>query len=127
MTKKGGIIFAAYCMGDASIITGGFKNGHILNWIKNGIIDEETFKWKSPKDVFDRCKKEDIDELMSKFDNIERLHYIATDGQTNYMREVVDNMTDEMFTAYLKYHFTVCERDDLVGATHHSLDVLKKV
>jgi len=128
VTKKGGVIFVAYCISDSSIITGGFKNGNIIDWINDRILDGETFRWKMQKDVFDRCVKEDIDGFMDKFDNIvERLHYVATDGQTNYMRETVDNMTDEMFEVYLKYHFTVCERDDLVGATHHSLDVLRKL
>ena len=127
VTKKGGVIFAAYCIYDATIICGGFKNGNIFDWINNNFLDSETFEWKFPKDVFDRRRKEDIDELVSKLANVERLHYVATDGQTNYMKETVDNMSDEMFDLYLKYHFSVCERADLIGATHHSLDILKKI
>ena len=27
---------------------------------------------------------------------------------------------------YLKYHFKTCERQDLIGLSHHTLDVLRK-
>ena len=37
-----------------------------------------------------------------------------------------DAMDDEMFELYLKYHFYICERPDMVGATHHILDVFRK-
>jgi len=30
------------------------------------------------------------------------------------------------FELYLAYHFTVCEREDMAGLTHHALDVFKK-
>ena len=58
---------------------------------------------------------------------VERLHYVATDLFTNYMRDAVDTMDDEAFSLYLRYHFAVCERSDMVGITHHSLDVFRKV
>ena len=45
---------------------------------------------------------------------------------TNYMRQVVDEMDDELFDLYLKYHFAICERSDLVGASHHILDIFRK-
>ena len=35
-------------------------------------------------------------------------------------------MDEELFELYLKYHFTICERSDLVGASHHILDVFRK-
>ena len=30
------------------------------------------------------------------------------------------------FRQYLQYHFSICERGDLVGASHHILDVFRK-
>ena len=30
------------------------------------------------------------------------------------------------FALYLKYHFFLCERRDMIGASHHALDVLRK-
>jgi len=36
-------------------------------------------------------------------------------------------MDEALFEMYLMYHFATCERPDMVGQTHHSLDVLKKI
>lgn len=126
VTKKGGLLFTAYCISDATLICDAFKGGHIFEYISKDLIDTETFKtFSTPEDVFQLYRKEDIDALNSCF-NVTRLHYVATDLITNYMREVIDAMDDELFAMYLKYHFTVCERSDMVGATHHSLDILRK-
>jgi len=62
---------------------------------------------------------------MGCFD-VERLHYVATDLFTNYIRDVIDAMTDEEFALYLRYHFAVCERSGMVGITHHSMDIFRK-
>jgi hypothetical protein len=35
-------------------------------------------------------------------------------------------MDDNTFSLYLKYHYAVCERPDMVGLSHHTLDVFRK-
>ena len=42
------------------------------------------------------------------------------------MRETVDGWSEEVFQQYLMYHFTVCTRPELLGITHHALDILQK-
>jgi SAM-dependent methyltransferase len=128
VTKPGGVVFAAYCISDGSIVWSGFQRKifSIADYIKLGKIDPETFDtFSDPEDIFELVRKEDIDRLMSGFD-VERLHYVSTDLFTNYMRSSVDEMTDEEFATYLRYHFAVCERQDMVGLTHHSLDIFRK-
>ena len=39
--------------------------------------------------------------------------------------ELIDTMDEETFKKWLEYHFAICERQDLIGASHHTLDVLK--
>ena len=51
---------------------------------------------------------------------------MGTDMATNYMRQTIDEMDDELFDLYLRYHFSICERGDLVGASHHILDIFRK-
>lgn len=127
VTKKGGLMFAAYCISDASVISFGFKDGNIFDLIEKGLINTETFKtYSTPAELFQLYRKEDIDALNSGFD-VTRLQYVATDLMTNYMRETIDAMDDETYIMYLKYHLSVCERSDMVGATHHSLDILRKL
>ena len=126
VTRPGGVLFVSYCISDASIICFGFKAGYIRNLISNKLLDPKTFKTKSnPSDIFELVRKEDIDEMMENFD-VTHLHYVATDLTTNYMRETIDAMDDEVFSIYLNYHFSICERSDMVGVTHHSLDIFRK-
>lgn len=126
VTKKGGIIFASYCMGDASVLSYGFIRGGIYELIEKCMIDTETFDtFSNPWDIFELYRKEDIDKLRSSF-NVAQLHFVAADGYTNHMRETVDQMDDRMFELYLKCHLAVCERQDMVGYSHHTLDIFRK-
>jgi ubiquinone/menaquinone biosynthesis C-methylase UbiE len=128
VTKPGSLVFAAYCISDGSLVLSGFQRKvfDLADYIKRGKINPESFDTFSvPEDIFELVRKEDIDRLMRDFD-VQRLHYISTDLFTNYMRSTVDAMSEEEFALYLRYHFSVCERADMVGATHHSLDVFRK-
>ena len=127
VTKPGGLIFAAYCIQDASIVQYGFQGGNMNEIFEKKLLDPETFKVISnPSEIFELHRKEDIDDLIAGF-NAERLHYAATDLFTNYIRPTVDAMDDETFGLYLKYHFSICERPDMAGITNHSLDVWRKL
>lgn len=126
VTKKGGIVFAAYCMGDASVLSYGFIRGEICNIIEKCMLDTETFDtFSNPWDIFELQRKEDIDKLRSEF-NVTQLHFVASDGYTNHMRATVDNMDDRMYEIYVKYHLATCERPDMVGYSHHTLDIFRK-
>lgn len=128
VTKRGGVIFAAYVISDGCLLDEGFQRGNIsvAEYVQNGLLDPETFAASSePKDLFELVRREEIDELMEDFPT-ERLHYAASDGCALFMREAVDAMDDETFQWYLKYHFATCEREDLSGVTSHALDIFRK-
>lgn len=126
VAKKGGVIFAAYCGNEATMVQYCFGRGMLKEQRYRDLVDPVTFKASSdPAELFQLYRKEDIDRLMQVFP-VTRLHYVGTDMATNYMRQAVDEMDDELFELYLKYHFAICERADLVGASHHILDVFRK-
>ena len=126
VTKKGGIVFAAYCMGDASIVLYGFRQGQIHNIIEKCMLDPVTFEtFSKPWDLFELHRKEDIDKLRSHFD-VTQLHFLATDGYANHMRQTLAEMDEVTFQLYLRYHFATCERVDLVGYSNHTLDIFRK-
>ena len=126
ITKPGGIIFVAYCGNEATMVQFCFGRGMIRLQHYRDLIDPSTFKASSdPAELFQLYRKEDVDALMEDF-YVTRLHYIGTDMATNYMRDTVDAMDDELFELYLQYHFTICERADCVGTSHHILDVFRK-
>lgn len=127
VTKPGGVIFVAYCMGDPSIIQYGFIQGNIQLLLERKMLDLETFTPHSdPEDIFQLYRKEQIDSLRAKLP-VERLHYLSADGFTNYMRDTVDSMGEDIYDIYIKYHLTVCERQDMTGLSHHTLDIFRKM
>jgi len=126
VTRKGGIIFAAYCNNDSTVYNFGFVRGGLRDKNYTDLVDFETFRLSStPKEIFTLYRREDIDELMSHFDT-ERLHYVGTDMLTRFIAAAVDEMDDAMFDMYMKYHLCICERSDMVGATSHMLDIFRK-
>ena len=126
ITKKRGIVFAAYCNNDAAVMQYCFERGNIKDERVRKLTDKETFKLSStPQEIIQLYRKEDIDSLMSVF-KTQRLHYVGTDMLTRYIYQAVDEMDDEVFDIYLRYIFSVCERTDMVGATNHILDIFRK-
>lgn len=129
VTKRGGILMVAYCVPDASIVEYVFKGGKLKEVLNDGMLDPVTFVTKSSPSaqyLFEMVRKSDVDKLMAEFP-VERLHYVATDGLSYFMRREVDEMDEETFRMFLKYHLTVCENLDLVGATAHSLDIFRRL
>jgi ubiquinone/menaquinone biosynthesis C-methylase UbiE len=126
VTKKGGLIFVAYCMNESVILQYCFQEGQIHHCLENGMLTEDYHCISKEKDVFEMVRTEDIERLNDQFP-VERLHLVATDGAAHYMRNTIDAMDADTFQLYLDYHFSTCERQDLIGASNHSLDILKKV
>jgi len=128
VTKPGGVVFAAYCMSDATLMDYGFARGQLnfAEYFEKGLINPETFDVRSLKTlIFEIVRKEQIDALMSGF-SAARLHFVATDLYTNHICDAVESMNDETFALYLQYHFAICERPDMMGLSHHTLDVFRK-
>jgi ubiquinone/menaquinone biosynthesis C-methylase UbiE len=128
VTKSGGIIFAAYCIGDISILYDGIVCGRwdTKDHMALGKIDPITFATHSePEDVFELVRKEDIDRLMADFP-VKRLHYVATTLISRALRDRLNEINDEAFALYMRHHFAICERPDMVGMTSHSLDIFQK-
>jgi len=126
VTKKGGIVVAAYCMGDASVLSYGFVRGKIHEIIEKCMLDPVTFNtFSNPWDIFELYRKEDIDALRGRFP-VTQLHFVATDGYTNHIRDVVDGMDEKTYEVYLNYHFATCERPDMIGYSHHTIDIFRK-
>lgn len=126
VTKKGGIVFSAYCMADASVLMYGFVRGEIHNIIEKCMVDPVTFKtFSKPWDLFELHRTEDIDALRSHFP-VTQLHFLATDGYANHMRATMAEMDNETFELFMRYHLATCERRDMVGYSNHTLDIFRK-
>ena len=125
VTKPGGHILAAYCMNEPTVIQYVFCNDHLREVLDLNMLTPDWHCVSEPKEVFDLVRTEDIAELDAAMP-VKRIKLVAADGATNYKREIIDAMDDETFGKWMEYHFATCERQDLIGASHHTLDILRK-
>ena len=125
VTKSGGFIMVAYCMNEPTVISYVFGQNKLWETLDADMLTKDWHCISEPKDVFELVRIEDIAELDRAVD-VKRVKLIATDGATNYMRALVDGMDEATFSKWVEYHLSVCERQDLIGASHHTLDILQK-
>ena len=125
VTKPDGHILVAYCMNEPTVIQYVFGMNHLHEVMELNMLTSDWHCISEPKDLFEMVRTEEIADLDSTVP-VKRIKLVATDGATNYMREYIDAMDDETFSKWMEYHFTICERQDLIGASHHTLDVLRK-
>ena len=126
VTKRGGIIFAAYCMLDASILCYCFARNELNSLIREDRIDLQNFtQIHSRLDYFCLDRKESIDALREGL-GVTQLHFSAADGYANHMRESLAQMDEQTYEMYLRYHLSTCERADMVGISHHTIDIFRK-
>lgn len=126
ITKHGGYIMAAYCMNDAVVIQEGFMRGNLKTNPNDNMLTENFHCLYKPEEVFAVVRLEEIYDLTKDLPVV-RSKTIATDGATNYLWNLVDRMDDEAFDNWVMYHFSTCERLDLIRATNHCLDILQKL
>lgn len=123
VTRKGGRILVAYIMNEFSVITYAFKERHILESLREGMLDETYHCTEKANPLYSMVRLEDIDQL-NELAGLERMKMIAADGAANYIRPFLNALTEEEFDAFLAYHMATCERMDLMGASGHTVDIL---
>ena len=126
ITKPGGHILVAYCMNEATVIQYVFGCNQLKSVMDLNMLTDDWKCISEPKDLFEMVRIEDIERLNAAVP-VERVKLVATDGASRYVREYLEEMDEETFAKWLSYHFVTCERQDLIGATNHSLDILKKL
>ena len=126
VTKPGGHILVAYCMNEPTVIQYIFGLNHLHEVMELNMLTSDWHCISEPKDVFDLVRTEDIADLDAAVP-VRRIKLVAADGAANYKREYIDAMDDETFAKWMEYHFVICERQDLIGASHHTLDILRKM
>lgn len=125
VTKTGGTILVAYCMNEYCVLMYAFKERKLKECRKDNRLTEDFHSVSSEKDLYDYVRIEDIDRINSEV-GLVRDKIISPDGPTDYMRPVINAMDEETFEEYIRYHLSICERPDLIGAGAHTLDILKK-
>ena len=125
VAKPGGLIYCAYCMNEFSVLTYGFKEGHVKEALESGSYTEDFQSVSTEENLYSYVRIEEINALQ-KASGLSRVKLLASDGPANYMRQTLKEMDPETFSLFMDYHFATCERPELLGASGHTLDILRK-
>ena len=125
VTKPGGIILVAYCMNEYCVLTYAFKEGHIKECMEQNRLTEDFHSVSHPENLYDYVRVEDIDGY-NRTAGLTRVQIITPDGPANYMRKLLNEMDEETFEEFMRYQLSICERQDLIGAAAHTVDILRK-
>lgn len=92
------------------------------------IVDEHKIESDSPycfwTDTYFHDPSE-IEELLMHHD-LEIIDHIATDGQSIAFQNVINQMTEEEFEVWMKYHLKICRKRSILGTSNHGLVVTRK-
>lgn len=125
VTRRGGRILVAYVMNEFAVLTYAFKERHIAEALAGGLLDESFHCTEEANPLYSMVRLSDIDRLNEKA-GLLREQIVAADGAANYMRPFLNALTEEEFAQFLSYHLATCERMELMGASGHTVDILKK-
>ncbi len=125
VTRPNGYILVAYVMNEYAFLTYGIKEGHVLENIEEGKLDESFHVRPGDDDLYMFMRTEDIEDLNTEA-HLKRMQIISPDGPANHMRREVNALTEQQFKEFIRYQLSVCERADLLGASAHTVDILKK-
>ena len=125
VVKENGFILISYYMNEYAVIKHGFMENTIKEDIKNNLIDKSFHITPKDDDLYSMVRLSDINRY-KKICNLKRVKIISQDGASDYIRQTINKMNEETFHIYLKYHQNICEKKELIGASSHVLDILKK-
>lgn len=118
--KPDGTIFFAFISNDMVILT---EFSYRPDYFLQGDYDKETFKLEDFPFVFhtvDGCR------ALLRSGGVEILKEVASDGVSELLAEKINAMDEDSFAQYLRYHFYICEKPELLGMSNHLLFIGRK-
>ena len=123
--RKGGKLLIMYLTNEYAMITYAFKEGNLQKCLKEGKIDDNFNTVTSKEDLYSYVRLEEINKLQEDAE-MKRVKIVGVDGATDYIRPVINKMTEEDFEYYKKYQLSISSRPELLGASSHIMDILEK-
>jgi len=93
------------------------------DYFSNGDYHKDTFRLIDFPFVFhtvSECRQ------MLRSGGVRILHEIASDGVSELLAEKINAMDEEGYAQYLRYHFHICEKPEMLGRSNHLLFVGQK-
>lgn len=126
VTKKGGFILVAYVMNEYAVLTYCFREGKIGEVLEKGGLSKDFHTiTNAEKDLYSYTRLDDMEKLNKKT-GLDRVKIFAPDGAADYLRREINALSEEDFQHFIEYQLATCERPELLGASSHTVDVLRK-
>lgn len=121
VSKDNAFLFFAFISNDMVIATETMCYNE--NFLKEDDYDHESFKVRNFPFVFHTV--DDCRQLLNELNlNIEKS--VATDGMSELLAEKINEMDDESYHQWLKYHQYICEKPEFLGVSNHLLFMTRK-
>lgn len=120
--KKNGKILFAYISNDMVFVTESLM--YNPNFFEGGEYNRETFKLEDEPFTFLTFSK--IKEIMEAHD-LKKVTCFAADGLAELLSEKINALTKEQFSEWLRFHFYTCEKEELLGYSHHIVYVAENM
>ena len=125
LLKPGGHLLIMYLTNEYAVLTYAFKEGNLQKCLAENKLDENFQTITTESDLYSYIRLENINKLKDDA-NMSRYKIIGVDGATDYMRPIINKLSEEDFEIYKKYQLSICERPELLGASSHIMDILIK-
>ena len=123
--RPGGYLLIMYLTTDYAVLTYAFKEGNLEKSLQEGKLNDKFEILNKEEDLYSYVRIDEINDL-KKAIGMKRYKIIGVDGATDYMRPIINKMNEGDFNTFIKYQESVCERKELLGASSHIMDILKK-
>ena len=125
VVKKGGHILVMYLTQEYAIVTYALKEGHLKECLANGLLDNNFNIHTKKENLYSYVRIDEINNLNNEA-GLVRKKIVGVDGPTDYIRPIINKLDKEDFEVYKKYVLSLSEREDIIGASSHILDILQK-
>ncbi len=115
--RPGGKIFFAFITNDFVILTELMYNSR---YFTEGDYDKASFRLRDFPFVFATVERA---REMLRRGGVKILREIAADGVSELLADKINGMSDEDYQQYLRYHFYISEKPEMLGMTNHLLIV----
>ncbi len=119
--KRDGKLFFAFIANDFVFLT---ELMYDQNYFMTGDYDKDTFALHDFPFVFHTVQE--CREMLFR-GGVRILHEVASDGASELMEERINGMDEENYRQYLRYHFYICEKPEMLGMSNHLLYVTEKI
>ena len=113
-------------MNEYSVISYCFREHKIGEVLEKGGLSSDFHVLSTEEDLYDYVRLEDINRLNQKA-GFNRVDIASADGPSDYIRRELNEMSEEEFQTFIKFHLATCRRPELLGAGSHIVDVVKKI